>query len=461
MGPREANILALVRAACRAALASVADPAEKRRLEMASQVLTRLIVEARDLPAVCDRVAAEYGPLLDRLGIGRVGTRAPAADVRPAVQRALADGRLDAADAPGLARVVAAERDYFRSYEAATAREVAALQAAGAEAAGPGAALDPVALGAFLGEVFGAPVAVESIGPLALGYSKVTLALEVRGPATVPPSLIVRMDRPFNYLGTTVVDEFPILQAVYRRGVRVPRPYALESTGRVLGQPFLVVDRAHGRNVGSHFIAPKPDPALCTVMAEQLAAIHAIPAGELPAGLAGRAETPEAQLAAEIDKYHRDWAALGVVSPVMEAAFRWVMRNRERGLGDRTLVHGDYSLSNLLVDDQGRIAAVLDWEFARFAPAASDLGWFHYMADRLGGWQRFLDAYRAAGGTLPDERQLDFYVLWGALKLAVMNYQVDHGVESGQSSDLKHAYAGATFTREVTLRVVERLDAVL
>jgi aminoglycoside phosphotransferase (APT) family kinase protein len=46
------------------------------------------------------------------------------------------------------------------------------------------------------------------------------------------------------------------------------------------------------------------------------------------------------------------------------------------------LFHGDYQTNNILYDEQdGRIAAVVDWEIAGIGPSALDLGWLAMMSD--------------------------------------------------------------------------------
>ena len=74
-----------------------------------------------------------------------------------------------------------------------------------------------------------------------------------------------------------------------------------------------------------------------------------------------------------------------------------------------TVVHGDFRLGNLLVDEHG-IAAVLDWELVHLGDPVEDLGWLCVPAWRFGGerpvagvgeYQALLESYTAAGG---DER---------------------------------------------------------
>jgi aminoglycoside phosphotransferase (APT) family kinase protein len=71
---------------------------------------------------------------------------------------------------------------------------------------------------------------------------------------------------------------------------------------------------------------------------------------------------------------------------------------------DLTLQHSDYKPWNLLVRD-GRIAAVLDWEFAFAGPRLNDIGNFIRYSDRQPPeyLTQFAAGYQVAGGTLPDD----------------------------------------------------------
>ena len=61
---------------------------------------------------------------------------------------------------------------------------------------------------------------------------------------------------------------------------------------------------------------------------------------------------------------------------------------------DITLIHRDYRTGNYLVDE-GRLAGVLDWEFAGWGDPREDIGWFTARCWRFGGVER------EAGGIAP------------------------------------------------------------
>jgi aminoglycoside phosphotransferase (APT) family kinase protein len=454
--------LATVRATCAAVVQAPDDSLSRRRLEQVCQVLNALISDAKVAPRLEARAVDRYRDLL----LSHRESLTPQAVEEYASARALVakliaapDTMLDARGIDFCRRAVQIEHEFLQNGE--QARRLESQPALGANEPARSEIPDAAVLSEYLSGVFAAPAEVSEIATVSLGYSKATFLLGIRSSAAVPAALVVRMDRPFNFLGTTVIDEYPILQVLYDNGVSVPRPYALERTGGVLGQPFLVVSRVYGRNIGSHFHFPAPNPALCATIGAKLAQIHGVPAAQFGPGLRGTAQPAAEQIAAEIERYHADWSALEMASPTMEAAFQWIKRHAGDAVGPRSLVHGDFSLSNLLISDADDVASILDWEFAQLGPPAADLGWFFIAAGHLASWEEFLAAYRAAGGPVPAKKQLDLFVLWGMVRLAVMNFQVESGFERGRMHDIKHAYAAVSFARECVLRVGAYLSELL
>lgn len=104
---------------------------------------------------------------------------------------------------------------------------------------------------------------------------------------------------------------------------------------------------------------------------------------------------------AALEKRRReiDWARTWALAQVDEA--------KERSPAEG-LVHGDFFRGNVLVRD-GRAAALVDWEEARIDWTLFDVssGMWEFSKNEAGtqfderSAQRFLESYRAAGGTLP------------------------------------------------------------
>ncbi|HET7311324.1 MAG TPA: phosphotransferase family protein [Mycobacteriales bacterium] len=120
-------------------------------------------------------------------------------------------------------------------------------------------------------------------------------------------------------------------------------------------------------------------------------------------------------------------AGFGEAHPALELGLRRLDESRPAPTA-RVVVHGDFRLGNLMVDDTG-LVGVLDWELAHVGDAAEDLGWLCVRSWRFGSplpvagvgdRAELLTAYVAAGGPDVDEKTLDWWEAYGTLRWAVI-----------------------------------------
>jgi aminoglycoside phosphotransferase (APT) family kinase protein len=170
-----------------------------------------------------------------------------------------------------------------------------------------------------------------------------------------------------------------------------------------------------------------------------LARLHAIPGEAIP-GLAQ--QDP-------IDRCHEVLDRLGTASPAFELVLRRLDLTRPEPR-PHTVVHGDFRLGNMLIDERG-IAAVLDWELVHLGDPLEDLGYLCVPAWRFGGsqpvagvgaYQALIDAYREAGGSDVAEADLLWWqtagtVWWGVLCLVQASRHL-----SGQTRSVELAAIG-------------------
>lgn len=110
------------------------------------------------------------------------------------------------------------------------------------------------------------------------------------------------------------------------------------------------------------------------------------------------------------------------------------------------IVHGDYRLDNLLVDDDDRIRAVVDWEMATSGDPITDLGLLiAYLrlsallpilgdAPRAAGFlseEEILEAYVEVGGR--DLTDIGYYIALGSFKAAVILEGIHTRFSQGQT----------------------------
>jgi aminoglycoside phosphotransferase (APT) family kinase protein len=402
---------------------------QRARIDLMTTVLAKLIFDTRDLPAMalqrqqqCAASGVDAASMKTRVEIETAFAVAREAAIRAEIDRG---ELLSDTDDP---QNEVFDKAAFRHYLIDTLAEDAAVEVADVRLA-------------------------------SRGFSKKTILVTLRNSHVLPSELALRVDRPFNFLGTTVIDEFTPLVALHSTGIRLPKPYAIEPTGKVLDGPFIIFEKKSGGLVGNNFQSPARNPALASDVARCLAQVHRTPMALLP-GLRGTSRSSIEQARSEIDKSKADWSALNRFEPLMDAAFEWLYANVASAEGERGVVHGDYNFNNLLIDAD-RVSAIVDWEFLHIGNPAADLGWFRYGAEGICGWQEFLNHYENAGGFKLSPRQLDFFYLLGQTRLGVMTLQTESGFNEGRFDDVKFGQSGALYTNKSLIRIGTILQSLL
>jgi aminoglycoside phosphotransferase (APT) family kinase protein len=113
---------------------------------------------------------------------------------------------------------------------------------------------------------------------------------------------------------------------------------------------------------------------------------------------------------------------------VLEWALAWLERHAPAS-GRVCLVHADLRTGNFLVD-QGRLTAVLDWEFAAFSDPLEDLGWMLARYWRFGAYEleaggistreALLAGYEAASERAVDRAAVAYWEVMATVRWAVI-----------------------------------------
>ncbi len=142
---------------------------------------------------------------------------------------------------------------------------------------------------------------------------------------------------------------------------------------------------------------------------------------------------------------------MGDTTAAFEWAFRWLAAHRPPP-SPRVLVHGDFRMGNLIVDDTG-LAAVLDWELVHVGEVYEDLAWFCIRAWRfgapedlgaggLGSVEGFLSAYETAAGAALDRDVFRWWLTVATLRWGVIcRFQAERHL-SGQTPSVELAAIG-------------------
>jgi aminoglycoside phosphotransferase (APT) family kinase protein len=170
-------------------------------------------------------------------------------------------------------------------------------------------------------------------------------------------------------------------------------------------------------------------------LAAALARIHSIE----PAAVDGLVDAGADPALAACEFWERALDETGEPLPALEAGIRWLRLNPPPPQRV-ALVHGDFRLGNVIVDEGG-LAAVIDWELCHAGDPAEDIGWLCIRSWRfgndalpvagLGELDGFLDAYEAAGGVRPEPERLRWWEAMGNVKWAVICARQAHDHLSG------------------------------
>jgi aminoglycoside phosphotransferase (APT) family kinase protein len=176
------------------------------------------------------------------------------------------------------------------------------------------------------------------------------------------------------------------------------------------------MERLEGETIGRRIVRMPVPERLPLEMAEELAKIHALQPERLPF-----------LEAATIDRLVDELDEVGEPHPAIELGLWWLGENRPPPRPP-VVVHGDFRIGNLVVDENG-LVGVIDWEFAHLDDPARDLSFslvraWRFGADelRLGGIgevEPYLERYNELTGFDVRPEELDYWELAGNVGWAV------------------------------------------
>ncbi|MEU5882593.1 phosphotransferase family protein [Spirillospora sp. NPDC047279] len=268
---------------------------------------------------------------------------------------------------------------------------------------------------------YGADVRVRGLRRDSGGASRVTCAFDAVTAAGESHPLILRLETQGAMASNALTQEAALMRAAAAAGVPSPEVVAAMGPEGPLGAEFVVMERVEGQTIPRRILR---DPALADVRprlaaqcGEALAAIHRIPAADVPA----------LERTDQLEAWKAVLDSIGEPHPALEFALRWLARNRPPAHRS-VVVHGDFRNGNLIIGPDG-IRAVLDWELAHLGDPLEDLGWLCVKAWRFGSehpvggfgpYEQLIEAYERAGGTEVDRVALRWWEMFGVARWAVI-----------------------------------------
>lgn len=206
--------------------------------------------------------------------------------------------------------------------------------------------------------------------------------------------------------------------------IPIPRPRWRSLAGEVFPHGALAYP-----SLGGHPPPEQGSEGLARDLGSLLAELHA-----LPQSVARDADLPE------WDPHAR---YLELRPPVMEALAHRLSASQHRRINawwddlagdqafpaaDRAICHHDVWHDNILVNEQGRLAAVLDWEHVDWSDPAHDLAPLLHFGEAF--FEATIAAYRKAGGRYDENiaHRVDRY--WPARALGGLSFSLRHENEA-------------------------------
>jgi aminoglycoside phosphotransferase (APT) family kinase protein len=331
-------------------------------------------------------------------------------------------------------------------------------EAAQAGAAAPSAAVDfdPARLDAFLRERYPRLAGKLAIDRTVGGMSNPTYFISYDDWSVVlrkqPRTILTRSAH-------NIEREFRVMSALYGSDVPVPKPLLYHTDAAVVGTPFYLMERLHGRVFPAYQLpglSPQDRHACYMSMCAVMAAMHNF--DWQAAGLAdfGR---PGNYFERQLSRWSQQWEQFrSADNPYVDQLIAW-LRDRVPDGDGTTVCHGDFRVPNLMFHaTQPRVIGVLDWELSTLGHALADVA-FNLQAWRMlpeenGGlrgldWPalgipgeaEYLEAYYRLRG--PCERLSTFHMAFAMFRAAVGSASIAaRGTAIGGKLSLAYARRG-------------------
>jgi aminoglycoside phosphotransferase (APT) family kinase protein len=216
---------------------------------------------------------------------------------------------------------------------------------------------------------------VGDIAPVVGGFSQITYRFTVQS-ADGRQVYVLRSDRPS---GATLTSTDRALEArviAALNSARAPVPQALwaDPDGAELGAPALISEFVDGQNfLQVARSGGRADTDLVDLAMQAAAEIHGVDTAGFPAELGDCDGDWNSYLDGEIEAWRAMEARQAERMPVLRYLASWLDTHRPEPV-DLCLVHGEFSLANLMLRSDGGFA-VIDWEYAHIGDPRMDFGW--------------------------------------------------------------------------------------
>jgi aminoglycoside phosphotransferase (APT) family kinase protein len=316
-----------------------------------------------------------------------------------------------------------------------------------------------VKLAAYLSRKLGRPAEITNLERISGGASRETYRFVLQAPVDGAPferRLILRLDPQGSLIETDRRTEFAAIEAFQGSEVPVPKPLWIETGGMDLGAAFMVMTEIlAGEAHPFKLMQPPFVDHLATIGRQKWTILGSIArADPKSGGFAGIVAPIESAVCwrRELDRGEAVLIADELEpQPIQRAAIRWLRRNPPPPAQRISIVHGDYRTGNFLVNQEGSICGILDWEMAHLGDPLEDLAWslnrvWHFNNDeRSGGLlqrQQAIAIWEKSSGLVADPQALHWWELFSCVKGQAIWISAAKEFQTGKNRDSIMAVAG-------------------
>ncbi|GAC1591345.1 MAG: phosphotransferase family protein [Acidimicrobiales bacterium] len=259
-------------------------------------------------------------------------------------------------------------------------------------------------------------------------------------------------------------------------GSDVPHPALIAAEGNVdvLGAAFYLMEPVDGFNASvdvpePHASSPQLQWSMGLSMADAIAALGRVDFNAAGLGDLGR---PDGWLERQVERWRSHLASYGQIEgyrgvdiPGVEAVASW-LAERTPSSWTPGLIHGDFHFANVLIDPQeGRLAAIVDWELSTIGDPLLDLGHLLATWPTRGPIAAGLAALhlpptddlvaRYSEGSDRDVASVHWYHVLACYRLGIIlegtNARADAGQAPRETGDMLHAHTVSLFNQALEL----------
>jgi len=213
--------------------------------------------------------------------------------------------------------------------------------------------------------------------------------------------------------------EAQVYRAIAGIAIRAPKLIAEHP-----GIPAILTDRAHGIAEFRRLTDAPVKQAIAAEVMQDLARLHAHPAGGIALDAGGSGPRIADHVRAELAIWRAMYDEAGQPDALLDLAFRWLEDNMPDPDGPVALVHGDAGPGNFLFE-HGRLTALIDWELAHLGDPMDDLAWFSMrcVMEPVPDFAAAIAAYEQAAGQKVDRARILYHRVLVSTRVVVIRHR--------------------------------------